>query len=670
MSLDEWRGIDIDSLDEEQLSGKRLELLSIIERVSNNLELGNEERARQLQSHKRCYNMIMDRLNAINEPPRFDPLDKLPVEICQTIFHEALPFNFPPDLIRTYPNEILAYILVSKRWLNFLVNMPLFWTNISFDDRTPDCLARAKMNLVLSKGMSIHLNVSFPITWWVEALPFLAENRHRITSMCIDINFERISDYTGIYKEIGTYLSDFLPLPNLQQIRFYDMEASAETTSLVRRVLDECPSLTSIDSFSLTRDILQLDSALRLRSFYTTRSLLGLVQERFPKLDNIAFSETWGPSGYLNDSPNPASSPDHLLAWSRLYFESWGDKYPPLGLISRLTGLVTFTSAVNGPILKELLCQLHLMVRLSQLTLKIYEEQYETELPSDTQIRPCESATALDITFETLLTRAPQEITSDREKYLSRIQEVFLKALPSVEELKLFSPNLFPIHFLDSRTFPRLVSVSLTHIARPSMDIILSPSIENLHFRVPYQELFGLPKYSSSSLQRLFAESWEYSNVSGNMDSKRCPDPDKWPALISLNIPARHFSQNVIGFTSLRTLVLRCTTDLHGQPDTTDDHITRFCRNFAMNPSELPALENLCLYQLPEWDIFFIMMDKRNVMKTQEVSKLKNIKLPNWYPKELLWPICELIRGKFATRPSNWDLSFAGNLELLEDVTM
>lgn len=89
-----------------------------------------------------------------------------------------------------------------------------------------------------------------------------------------------------------------------------------------------------------------------------------------------------------------------------------------------------------------------------------------------------------------------------------------------------------------------------------------------------------------------------------------------------------------------------------------------------MNPNGFPALEELGLYQLPEWDIFFIMLERRNVIKVQGVTKLRKISLPKYYPKGLFGPVFDHISGKFPTRPSNWDLSFQGNMEPLEDITV
>jgi hypothetical protein len=653
-----------EALDEEQVNTKRVELLSIIESVSNHVKLSNEERSQQLRSYKRDYNELVDRLRAMNEPRRFDPLDKLPVEIWQTILYKVISPTFRPHskfFYRILPNSIFLFMLVSKRWLNFIVNTPFLWTTVSLSADIPDNLARVKMHLELSKGLPIYLRIAIPLAEWVEVVPFLAENRHRIIYIQITPRRLRYGDSAKACTEIHTYLDDLLPLPVLQRFDVLSMEASTETTSLAQRLLTECPSLTCLMGFNLKKETLILDSAHRLQRFQTTQDLASLVQKWFPNLDMIKFTDSGTPQTADQDIGN------HLLTWWHLAFTSPRNAPPPLTLVSKLINLVTFESSINGTVLKELLCRLYLMPRLKRLNLHItFEERYKTELPSDTDIRSCESATVLNIGFIS----SPKNPLSDVNVYFDRVQELIIKALPSVDELTVQSSRTIPIQFMDSRTFPRLLNLYLESIPEPTTTITLSPSIRNLYFMTSYSWLRGFLKYSSSSMHRMSLDSWNPSRSSDNSGDQGWIDPDKWPVLISLTISAHHIAKKSTGFEHLRALSLRISSYAYGSYDFLNDSITRFCLTFAMNTSQLPVLESLSLNQLPEWDIFFIMLERRNVTKAQGISKLKNITLPHFYPKELFGPIQDLIRGKFATRPSNRDLSFAGNLELIEDATM
>ncbi|PVF97488.1 hypothetical protein CPB86DRAFT_826432 [Serendipita vermifera] len=597
MPLDECDKLDGAILNEEQLNAKRIALLSTIEELSNNPEVKGEEYSQQLRPHQRAYNSIIDRLSAINKPRRFDPLDKLPIEIWQTIIYQVVYFDSRPHarlFYRIIPPDIFVFMLVSKRWLHSIVNAPFLWGTVSFDMSIPDYLARAKMHLDLGKERPIYLRITVPLEGWDEIIPLLIESRERITFLQVTSRTFSYRHGAKLCSEIEKYLNDLLPLPNLERFDILNMPSSPDATSLCQKVLIQTPSLKAMMGIDLPKEFLELKPALRLRRFQTTSDLLGLVQTQFPNLLNVRF----------NQSMNRPSS-----------------------FISRLTNLVIFDSTLNGPVLKELLCRVHSMTRIKKITLRlIYEEKYKDILPLDTEVSPCDSVKMLDVRFQ--FTGRPENLKG-AELYFSRVQELFLKALPSIEELTLGSSHVYPTQFLDSRTFPRLSTIFLD--------------------RIP--QLVEKARGDTADSQRHF-------------------DSESWPGLVSLTISAHHISQNIGGLKSLRTLILRVFSGFHSGVDATDDHVTRFCRNLGMNPSGLPALEELGLYQLPEWDIFFIMLERRNVTKVQGVTKLRKISLPKYYPKGLFGPVFDLISGKFPTRPSNWDLSFQGNMEPLEDITV
>jgi hypothetical protein len=654
MPLDEENNEKEEYSDEGRVNANRLQLLSLIGSISNNVELSIEERDRQLRSNKEKYNEIVDGLHEVDKLRRFDPLDKLPVEIWQSILYRVASFVLRPRISvfhRIIPDDFFVFMLVSKRWLQSIINTPFLWTTILLNMNIPDNLSRIKTYLKLSKELPVFLRITIPFPGWIETVPFLAENRHRISVIEINSRTLKYGNSKEAVSEIETFLNDLLPLPKLWRVDLFGMNSSPGTPSLVQKLLLGCPSFSSIININITKDILELNSALRLQSFQTTQDLSSLVQKRFPNLFDIKFSHS-------STQPSTESTTgDHLLAWQHLGFINIP---PPLSIISRLTNLVTFDSQVSGPILKELLCRLHRMVRLSKLTLRVaYEEQYKAQLPSDAEIKPCYRATILDMSFNSIL--GTRLAINDVRIYFDRVQELVVKALPSIEELSIRSAHVVPTQLMDCRTFPRLSTLHLDSIPHLNADITLSPSIENLYFIDSHNWLVGFPKLSSSSIQRLNVDSWPHPTKF---------EPERWPALTSLTISVHHVTEMSTRFEYLRNLVLRVSVSLYARLDPADDSITRFCRNLAMNPTQLPVLESLCLGQLPEWDILFIMLERRNVTKTQGISKLKKITLPSHYPKELLGPIYDLIIGKFATRPSNWDLSFAGNVELLEDITV
>jgi hypothetical protein len=665
MPFDEGDSVEDSNLTEEQLEIERLDILSTIGQLSNNLDLTDKEACQRLRFHERAYNDIIDRIQAAKGLRLFDPLDKLPLEIWQTILYNVVSFTIRPRITlfyRSIPDDILVFMLVSKRWLRSIINTPFFWNTIFLNADAPDNLARMKMNLEFSIYLPLFLRIAIPFPQWIEAVPFLAENRHRIRCIEISSHTPKYGESKEAVSEVEAYLKDLLPLPTLTRFDLVGMNPSHGTSSLVQTVLLRCPSFNYIMSPHLPREILELDSALQLRSFQTTQDLSELVQKRFPNLFRVNFSHS------MNQQCVESTTEDHSLAWQHFGFMTLNTP-PPLALVSKLMNLVTFEAPVNGLVFKELLCRLHLMTRLNKLTLRIaYEEQYKNLFPSDTEIGQCRSTTILDLRFNSIL--GPRSTIKDINIYFDRVQELLLKAFPSTEELTIRSSHVFPVHFIDSRTFSRLSVLYLDSIPQPNTEITLSPSIESLYFIASNSWLRGFPKFSSPSLRRLTMDSWIYSTAPGSTDLQAMFEPEKWAALYALCISAHHISEISTGFECLRSLVLGISVNIYSRRDPSDDPITRFCRNFAMDPSQLPALENLGLVQLPEWDIFFIMLERRNIPKMKGIAKLRKITIPSHYPKELSGPMRDLIRGRFATRPSNWDLSLAGQLDLLEDNTM
>ncbi|PVG04316.1 hypothetical protein CPB86DRAFT_693954 [Serendipita vermifera] len=86
-----------------------------------------------------------------------------------------------------------------------------------------------------------------------------------------------------------------------------------------------------------------------------------------------------------------------------------------------------------------------------------------------------------------------------------------------------------------------------------------------------------------------------------------------------------------------------------------------------MDSRQFPSLESIAFRHFPEWDIFFIMLERRNLHHSGKVSPIEKIQLPSYYPRFLFTPMHDLICGKFPIRPSNYDLSVAGNTDVLGD---
>ncbi|PVG04122.1 hypothetical protein CPB86DRAFT_202525 [Serendipita vermifera] len=71
--------------------------------------------------------------------------------------------------------------------------------------------------------------------------------------------------------------------------------------------------------------------------------------------------------------------------------------------------------------------------------------------------------------------------------------------------------------------------------------------------------------------------------------------------------------------------------------------------------------------QCPEWDIFFIMLERRLIWSINGTRALKAVILPNYTPNRLLSCISQIVQGKLPSCPSDFSLSLFGKVEVLID---
>ncbi|PVF95058.1 hypothetical protein CPB86DRAFT_739398, partial [Serendipita vermifera] len=95
----------------------------------------------------------------------------------------------------------------------------------------------------------------------------------------------------------------------------------------------------------------------------------------------------------------------------------------------------------------------------------------------------------------------------------------------------------------------------------------------------------------------------------------------------------------------------------------------RFCRAMAMYPAQLTALENLSLHEPPEWDIYFIMVKRRNIPSGRGFVPFRSLTL-TCHPKELINPLIALLKGQFPKDVSLFDLSYHTAANLVRDISV
>ncbi|CAG8725215.1 11443_t:CDS:1, partial [Acaulospora colombiana] len=163
-------------------------------------------------------------------------------------------------------------------------------------------------------------------------------------------------------------------------------------------------------------------------------------------------------------------------------------------------------------------------------------------------------------------------------------------------------------------------------------------------------------QFSNRKTCRLHIADYSCKRISGNL----C-DQD-WPCLEVLTAPVFLISKLQAGFPHLREINLE---DMG-----TEGSVTEFFCQVALHPDLCPVLEALSIDECPEWDIFFIMLERRLFLGADRATAFKSITFSFGTPLSILPHIHEILQGRLPNRPSNFDLSRISKVTTLLDRTV
>jgi hypothetical protein len=267
------------------------------------------------------------------------------------------------------------------------------------------------------------------------------------------------------------------------------------------------------------------------------------------------------------------------------------------------------------------------------------------------------------------------QIIGHEREMLEPLFAAFIAMYPAVRHLKLSGASSFSQICADYLTSLAYIETLVfdydAQIGRPE-PIMHLPSLLSLsavgecslqHFELPnllgltlviteHPGLFG--KVAFLCLRQL-------TLLSQGLVLDLCLEPSKFPELRNLTIDASGFRWHLLSLPKLVSITLssswwdrRCSTLL--------------CVELLYHPEYCPALRQIWFGTPVEWDILFLMLERRN-HETGYVSMIDIVSLP-YIPFILRKPLGLLLEGRRAERPSNLELSFAGVLELVCDSTM
>jgi hypothetical protein len=168
---------------------------------------------------------------------------------------------------------------------------------------------------------------------------------------------------------------------------------------------------------------------------------------------------------------------------------------------------------------------------------------------------------------------------------------------------------------------------------------------------------------SAKSLKIYQPYNWSLNNED---TPKMRVDLQNWATIEDITI----YSGAVMwGIFSLQ-LLRRVSIDKINRQHYRDTGITSFIKDIACHPSSYPSLEEIDLGECPELDILVIMLEHRNLLQGPEVQKIRKISFRSPCSLEIRQIVSTLLACKWTERPSNVELSRAGNAEILLDLNL
>ncbi|PVF97688.1 hypothetical protein CPB86DRAFT_734515 [Serendipita vermifera] len=645
-----------------------IEKATILERLQALERSGHkDEGATSLPELYRRYNEVIVSLSRLDAKPRYDPIAKLPSELFSTVLYEALAPSHPHSYKFSFKfEECILLTLVSAQWRNFILQTPLLWTCIDIGPEIQDLQARTQVCLALSRGLPLHLNLKVPHLGCDQVLPNLVIHRERIHG--ISLLWEIYAGHRPVPfspRMISETIIPLFPLPNLRRLSTFP-NASRGRDDLIRLFLEHCNSLEEISGASLERDMLPFDSVRQIRSASISLDLDSFLpmKRHMPNLDSIKLlamprlSSTNPPTSEVTESQRSLDS----LKWQHLTC-SYPQPENFALLIRRLQNLVTLELSGQIPLFFGVLAHLSELSRLDTLAMGLDIPEFKLETTPSFSFQANNRIRTLRLRFKNSNSSKSTFLQSTQINQ-SGLPDILIKCMPGLEELDLIMQSLPPLHKLYGEdSFPRLSKLYLQTDFGLLLDHPneLASSLRSVRFSCSPKLLSGL---SSPNVSHLHLE---MLRIPQKLEAIQTITYRNWPSLCSLTIFEEYFTGEPVHLPCLRELFLQVGPYPHVIRVRREHNTTKLCRALAIDPTMLPSLESLALEGTPHWDIFFLMVKRRNITTTEGIRPFKSLTITMRCPKELIRSLVDLLQGKFPNDVALYDLSINAVSEIVKD---
>jgi hypothetical protein len=655
----------ISSLDETQLSELRWNLQDEIKSI-----LKDHRDDILLQERISSYNQAIDALHNLESSRRFDPMERLPHEIMTEIFLWESMFWFPIYGVR----HMLLLTMVSKRWRDFILSEPLFWTFISLSHEN-DRDALIFLQLQLSQDLPLTIQVDLPLKGWDSIRQELTKHENRIeTIIVMEVGDRRAAG--PMSKVFQKFVDDLGPLSSLKRLRDTSFRfGNAKYPYNIEYLLNRFESLKYIPSIPLSSDeFLVAKKRLNMDTLITKEDLSSIisVSQSLTGIKRIVFTASESRETPPLEQLQGDFDSNFTLEWEELVYRRHLSSIS-LSFMSCLTSLINLEVSTDMKTLCEISSILHRLSKLQNITVDITLRQTDhISLPSGLISNASVHSLRISLVNPTkfALSMNSQEVNGHIVNNIDKIPQMLLQIMPKVEILHIslrewgFTRSIIPFS-LQNYFNGNTLSFNLSGCEiLPRKEFKIVPSVQKLMIYGNKELVCSL---SSSSVKYLRF----------NQESAGSPtcwiDLNSWPSLEGISVDNSVVEWNKASLKFLRSVNIQDNTQ-HTRNISPDNQImgsiTSFIKELACNPCSYPSLEEITLDECPEWDILVIMLERRNLLNGPSIKRITKIDMPSLYPREILRVLCGLLAGRWTERPSNKDLSLAGNAEIIMDVSL
>jgi len=611
---------------------------------------------------KREYNRLSNELEELRQAPAIDPLARLPPEVWTEIIREAAEEN---DINLLSTDVLLLLTLVSREWRTKILGTARLWTNITIGRGEADAQAKLASALYFTGHREFRLTIDVPPCQWEDDLSILQAHTARIKKLTFRLSergdFHKLGNESAGARCIEDLFTSLGHLPSLKALH-----GPGGLQLNWNGVFERCPNLTYMRGTAIPLKDLQTRNQVPIHACYVDAPLKDII----PRLEDFVYLEEleWesksiidvdicGKYGFLPSLP----ALRHVLS----YNIPSADILILLGLTERLTRL-RFTIEGNWQHLYDFLLLLEHLHHLRDLELYLeYVERFFSF--------PVNRVTKSGVQY--LQFMGPYiELDRNEERNTAFINQealfsVFPFCFPGVRRLELafsfFGPKV--ARYIQSAT--NLLSLSVFNMEAPldnyeikTKTLTIMEELKIGDFELDY---IG-PLIECPLVSKLTFKDEEYRDddiISTEWDDV----PWIYNKVVHLQITSPKSYLEVPKFNALQKLRVDGWSRIAYRDKGGDEIFLPF----IWEPTICPLLSELQLGFIPEWDLLFLMLERRNYLpQSQHISRITTLVLPFPPPPRLLIPIKETLAGRFTVRPSNPDLSVRSFVEAYFDATM